>query len=162
MKTFIVINKIFDRILNTQWPSDRLPEKIKMTLRFIVIGTIGSFVQTGFFLLLMLPLSNPAEYTTWWYVAFIGGFILEMIPNYFMMCCYTFRSVPNRTNGGGFLLARGTNLVLQMVVLPLSQQWLAGWNDAVISFIVIFIAGIANFVIQYIFFNKRRNLRNNE
>jgi len=156
MRTINAINKVFNTILQTKWPSDRLPEKIKMTLRFMLIGAIGSLVQTGFFLLLMLPMGNPAEYTLWWYIAFAGGFILEMFPNYFMMCCYTFRAAPNKTNASGFVLARAINLVLQMVVLPLSKQWLMGLSDAWISFIVIFVAGIANFVIQYIFFNKKK------
>jgi len=154
MRSINVINKVFNRILQTKWPSDRLPEKIRKTLRFMLIGTLGSFVQTGFFLMLMLPMGNPAEYTMWWYIAFAGGFILEMIPNYFMMCCYTFQAAPNKTNASGFVLARGINLVMQMVVLPISKIWLSGMNDALISFIVIFVAGIANFVIQYIFFKK--------
>jgi len=43
-----------------------------------------------------------------------------------------------------------------MVVLPLSKIWLAGMNDAVISFIVIFVAGIVNFLIQYFFFKEKK------
>jgi len=138
------------------FPTNHLPGPIRKTLRFMVIGTIGSFVQTGFFLLLMLPMGNPTEYTTLWYIAFAGGFILEMIPNYFMMCLYTFEAAPNKKNASGFVLARGINLVMQMVVLPLSKIWLSGMNDAVISFIVIFVAGIANFLIQYIFFKEKK------
>jgi len=145
---------IIEKFKALNLPTNHLPGPVRKTLRFMIIGTIGSFVQTGFFLLLMLPMGNPAEYTTLWYIAFAGGFILEMIPNYLMMCLYTFEAAPSKKNLSGFVLARGINLVMQMVILPLSKIWLTGMNDAVISFIVIFVAGIVNFVIQYVFFKK--------
>jgi len=143
-------------IKNTNWPTNHLPAPVKKTLRFMIVGNAGSFVQTGFFLLLMLPLGNPAEYTGLWYLAFAGGFILEMVPNYFLTCWYTFEARPNKTNASGFILARSLNLVMQMVILPASKVWLSGMNDGLISLIVIFVAGILNFTIQYLFFGKSK------
>lgn len=137
-------------------PSSKLPSMVRKPLRFFFVGTIGTFVQTGFFLLLMLCLGQPEKNSLLYYVAFIGGFILEMIPNYFCMSFYTFGAMPNKKNEWGFILARGINLVMQLVVLPLMILWLPTVSDAILSPIVIFIAGIINFVIQWLFFKSTK------
>lgn len=137
-------------------PSSKMPSMVRKPLRFFFVGTIGTFVQTGFFLLLMLCLGQPEKNSLLYYVAFIGGFILEMIPNYFCMSFYTFGAMPNKKNEWGFILARGINLVMQLVVLPLMILWLPTVSDAILSPIVIFIAGIINFVIQWLFFKSTK------
>lgn len=136
------------------FPSAHLPEKVKKTLRFMLIGTIGSFVQTGCFLMVMWLMNEPEKETLLYSVAFALGFILEMIPNYICTCWYTFEAKPDKKNASGFVLARTVNLVLQMVLLPLAVMWLPKMDDGIISLIVIFVAGIANFLIQYLFFKK--------
>lgn len=137
-------------------PSSKMPSLVRKPLRFFFVGTMGTFVQTGFFLVLMLCLNQPEKNSLLYYVAFIGGFILEMIPNYFCMSFYTFGAMPNKKNEWGFILARGINLVMQLVVLPLMILWLPTVSDAIISPIVIFIAGIINFVIQWLFFKSTK------
>lgn len=135
-------------------PSSKWPAWVRKPLRFFLVGTAGTFVQTGFFLLLMLAMRQPEQHTVLYYIAFIGGFILEMIPNYFCMSFYTFGAIPNKKNVVGFLIARGVNLVIQLVILPLVLWWLNEIPDAIISPIVIFLAGIVNFLIQLVFFKK--------
>lgn len=136
-------------------PSSYLPEKIKNVIRFMIIGGIGSFVQTGFFLLVMIPMGDPEKNTPLYYVAFVLGFVLEMIPNYIMTNWYTFGTRPTLKNAGGFTLARAVNLVLQLVLLPLAVKWFSSVDDGIISLVVIFVAGIANFLIQLLFFGKK-------
>lgn len=136
-------------------PSSYLPEKIKNVIRFMIIGGIGSFVQTGFFLLVMIPMGDPEKNTPLYYVAFVLGFVLEMIPNYIMTNWYTFGTRPTLKNAGGFMLARAVNLVLQLVLLPLAVKWFSSVDDGIISLVVIFVAGIANFLIQLLFFGKK-------
>ena len=143
-------------------PSSKMPSMVSKPLRFFLVGTIGTFVQTGFFLLLMLCLSQPEKNSLLYYVAFIGGFILEMIPNYFCMSFYTFGAMPNKKNGWGFVLARSINLIMQLVVLPLMILWLPTVSDAIISPIVIFIAGVVNFLIQLLFFKKKDESANSK
>ncbi len=143
-------------------PSSKWPAWLRKPLRFVLVGTTGTFVQTGFFLLLMLALKQPEQNTLLYYIAFIGGFILEMIPNYFCMSFYTFGAMPNRKNAGGFVLARGVNLVIQLVVLPLMIYWLPTVSDAIISPIVIFLAGIINFLIQLVFFKEKTKTKTND
>lgn len=136
-------------------PSTKWPAAVRKPLRFMLIGAIGMFVQEWFFRLVMWLMDNPVKDTLWYYVAFALGFILEMIPNY---CCtnfYTFGTRPTWKNAGGFTLARGINLAIQMGILPLALHLLPNANNTVITYIVIFVAGIVNFLIQVLFFKKK-------
>lgn len=136
-------------------PSSYLPEKIRSAVRFMVVGTTGSFVQTWFFMAAMLFLGHPEKGTMLFYIAFGIGFVCEMIPNYLFSNWYTFGTRPNLTNAGGFLLARAINLVIQLALLPLILRWLPTWREDYISLIVIFIAGCINYLICLFFFNKK-------
>ena len=136
-------------------PSSYLPEKIRSAVRFMVVGTTGSFVQTWFFMAAMLFLGHPEKGTMLFYIAFGIGFVCEMIPNYLFSNWYTFGTRPNLTNAGGFLLARAINLVIQLALLPLILRWLPTWREDFISLIVIFIAGCINYLICLFFFNKK-------
>lgn len=133
-----------------------LPEKIRSAVRFMVIGFTGSLVQTGFFLLAMMIFGEPQKGAVLYYVAFIIGFILEMIPNYICTNWYTFGTRPTLANAGGFVLARSVNLVIQLVLLPFLVAHLSDWRDDIISMIVIFIAGCINYLICLIFFNDKK------
>ena len=137
-------------------PTSYLPEKIRSAVRFMVIGFTGSLVQTGFFLLAMMILGEPEKGAVLYYVAFIIGFILEMIPNYICTNWYTFGTRPTLANAGGFVLARSVNLVIQLVLLPFLVAHLSDWRDDIISMIVIFIAGCINYLICLIFFNDKK------
>ena len=136
-------------------PTSYLPEKIRSAVRFMIVGTTGSFVQTWFFMAALWVLHHPDKGLPLYYVAFGIGFVLEMIPNYFFSNWYTFGTRPNLTNAGGFLLARAVNLVLQFALLPLMLSWLPSWRDDLISLLVIFIAGCVNYLICLIFFRKK-------
>lgn len=137
-------------------PTSYLPEKIRSAVRFMVIGFTGSLVQTGFFLLAMMIFREPQKGAVLYYVAFIIGFILEMIPNYICTNWYTFGTRPTLANAGGFVLARSVNLVIQLVLLPFLVAHLSDWRDDIISMIVIFIAGCINYLICLIFFNDKK------
>jgi len=138
-------------------PSSYLPPYLRRPLRFFLLGTTGTFVQTGFFLLAMYMLHEPAKETVLYYVAFGIGFVLEMIPNYFFSNWYTFGTRPDIRNAGYFLGARGINLVIQFVFLPMALRWMPQVDNGVISFVVIFMAGIINFLIlRFTFLRKPR------
>ncbi|MCQ2341316.1 MAG: GtrA family protein [Paludibacteraceae bacterium] len=136
-------------------PSAHLPEKARNAIRFMVVGTLGMFVQEWFFRLLMWLMNEPVKDSVVYYIAFALGNLLEMFPNYFMTNWYTFQTRPNLTNAGGFILARGINLVLQMVFLPFVLRLMPDANNTIITYVVIFVAGIVNFLIQYFFFKKK-------
>lgn len=136
-------------------PTSYLPDKIRSAVRFMIVGTTGSFVQTWFFMAALWALSQPEKGTLLYYVAFGIGFVLEMIPNYMFSNWYTFGTRPSLANAGGFLLARAINLVLQFALLPLMLKWLPSWRDDLISLLVIFIAGCVNYLICLFFFRKK-------
>ncbi len=135
-------------------PTAYLPDRIRSIVRFCIVGNVGTFVQTGFFLLAMLVLGEPEQNTVLYYVAFGIGFVLEMIPNYFLSNWYTFGTKPNIKNAGGFVLARAINLVIQFGLLPLAIRLMPNVGDGVLGWIVIFVAGIINYLVLTLFFKK--------
>lgn len=135
-------------------PTAYLPDRIRSIVRFCIVGNVGTFVQTGFFLLAMLVLGEPEQNTVLYYVAFGIGFVLEMIPNYFLSNWYTFGTKPNIKNAGGFVLARAINLVIQFGLLPLAIRLMPNVSDGVLGWIVIFVAGIINYLVLTLFFKK--------
>lgn len=142
-------------------PTSYLPDKVRSAVRFMIVGTTGSFVQTWFFMAALWALKQPEKGMLLYYVAFGIGFVLEMIPNYFFSNWYTFGTRPSLANAGGFLIARAVNLVLQFVLLPLMLKWLPSWQNHLISLLVIFIAGCVNYLICLIFFRKKDNKQQN-
>jgi putative flippase GtrA len=137
-------------------PTSYLPDKVRSAVRFVILGTTGSVVQTLFFIAAMWCLDEPEKNSLLYFVAFGIGFILEMIPNYFLSNLYTFGTRPNWKNAGGFLLARAINLVIQFGLLPILVHLLPTWNDGNIGFVVIVIAGIINYLILLLFFKKKK------
>lgn len=138
-------------------PTSYLPEKIRSAVRFMVVGTTGSLIQTGLFMSALWAFGNPAKGAVLYYVAFGIGFVLEMIPNYFFSNWYTFGTKPSWKNASGFLLARAINLVIQFALLPFLVARLVEWRDDIISLLVIFIAGCINYLICLIFFKKPKD-----
>lgn len=132
-----------------------LSVKARSAVRFFVVGTTGAIVQTWCFLVALYCFSEPEKGTALYYVAFAIGYILEMIPNYVLSNWYTFGTRPNKKNAGGFVLARVINLFLQFGLLPFAVSWLPTWRDDFISLVVIFTAGIVNYLICLLFFKKK-------
>ena len=135
-------------------PTRYLKGKVRSSVRFMVVGFTGSFVQTWFFLLAMWLLNQPEKGSVLFYVAFGIGFVLEMIPNYLFSNWYTFGTRPTLKNAGGFLFARAINLVIQFTLLPFMLKLLPTWREDYLSLIVIFVAGIINYLILLLFFKK--------
>lgn len=136
-------------------PTTYLPQNIRSAVRFMVVGFTGSVVQTWFFMAALYMFGHPEKGAVLYYVAFIIGLVLEMIPNYLFTSWYTFGTRPSWTNAGGFLLARAINVPLQMGLLPLFIWLLPSWHDDWISFTVIFIAGCVNYLICKLFFKDK-------
>ena len=134
-----------------------LPEKVRSAVRFLIVGTSGMFLQTWCFMAALYFMAYPEKGSALYYVAFGIGYVLEMIPNYFVLNWYTFGSKPDSKNAGGFLLARAINVVIQFGLLPLALALFSSWRDDVISMIVIFIGGCINYLICLVFFKKKES-----
>ena len=137
-----------------QLPTSYLPEKPRSAIRFMVVGFSGSVVQTWFFMAALWAMGHPDDESVLFYVAFIIGYVLEMIPNYLFTNWYTFGSHPSMKNAGGFLIARAINLPIQLVLLPILINLFPTWREDYVSMVVIFIAGCINYLICLIFFKK--------
>jgi putative flippase GtrA len=138
-----------------QLPSSHLTGNARSAVRFTVVGTTGAIVQTWFFMAALHFMSNPDKGTGLYYVAFGIGYVMEMVPNYFISNWYTFGTRPNWKNAGGFLMARSINLVIQFVLLPVMIALLPSWRDDIISLLVITIGGIINYLVCLLFFKKK-------
>ena len=138
-------------------PTSYLPEKVRSAVRFLLVGTSGMFLQTWCFMAALYFMAYPEKGSALYYVAFGIGYLLEMIPNYFVLNWYTFGSKPDSKNAGGFLLARAINVVIQFGLLPLALAFFSTWRDDVISMLVIFIGGCINYLICLVFFKKRES-----
>lgn len=133
-----------------------LPTSVRSAVRFVIIGLTGTVVQTLFFMAAMAWLGEPEKNSMLYYVAFGIGFVLEMIPNYYMSNWYTFGTHPSKKNAAGFLLARVINLIIQFGLLPLLVYLLPNWNDGNIGFVVILLAGVINYLVLLLFFKKKK------
>lgn len=138
-------------------PTSYLPQKIRSAVRFAIVGTTGMFVQTWFFMAALMFLNYPEKGVFLYYVAFLFGYIMEMIPNYLFSNWYTFGTKPDLKNAGGFLFARAINMAIQLGLLPLMLAWLSSWRDDYISFVVIFIGGCINYLVCLLFFKKPKD-----
>lgn len=136
-------------------PTRYLPRVARTAVRFFIVGTTGMLVQTWFFKAALMSFSHPAKGAVLYYVAFTIGYICEMIPNYILSNWYTFGTRPKWKNAGGFVLARIINFPLQMGLLPLFLSLMPSWHDDYISFLVIFIAGVVNYLICLLFFRNK-------
>ena len=147
---FVILREIMKLL------SSYLPYRVRSAARFVVVGMTGTVVQTLCFMGAMWCLGEPAKNTFLYYVAFGIGFVLEMIPNYFISNWYTFGTKPSLVNAGGFLIARALNLAIQFGFLPLLVYLLPNWNDGNIGFVVILLAGIINYLVLLLFFRKKK------
>lgn len=129
-----------------------LPRKVRSAVRFFFVGTSGAIVQTWFFVVALYCFGEPEKGSLLYYVAFGIGYFFEMLPNYILSNWYTFGTRPSKKNAGGFIFARIINLLLQFGILPFVVCWLPHWRDDFISILVIFIAGIVNYLICTFFF----------
>lgn len=136
-------------------PSDRLPAAYRSAVRFVIVGTTGMFLQDGIYRLSLWGLTALFDEVGWVIAAaFTIGFVIEMVINYFVSAWYTFGSKPNIANAGGFLFARGLNLICQFVFLHLLIR--LGMQAENAGFPSIFMAGIINYFVLRIFFRKRK------
>lgn len=141
-------------------PTDYLSENKRSTVRFIIVGNLGTLLQYGlyfsFLKLLDLFMLDSPIYTT---LAFGLAFGLEMMCNYFCTCYYTFSSKPSWVNAMGFFGARVPNYLIQNGLLwvcmwaGMSEEWSGIW--------AIVVAGVVNYFLLKVLF-RHTNQEQNE
>ena len=137
-------------------PTSYLPEKIRSAVRFVVVGTIGMFLQTWLSMAGEAIFGHTLEGEKLFYTAFFFGYMFEVIPNYLFLNWYAFGTQPSWKNAGGFAIARVVNLAVQLGLSHFVYEWLSSWPHQYIYFTIIFIGGCINYLICLLFFKKKQ------
>lgn len=132
--------------------SNRLPEPYRSALRFTIVGFTGTLIQYGWYWLFLWLLERLLPQHETATLAFIIGFVLEMVSNYIFTAYYTFQSRPNWKNFGGFLSGRGLNFIIQLVLLQVLM--FMSLSDQLAGLLAIVVAGIINYFVVKFFFKK--------
>ena len=132
-----------------------LPLKYRSAVRFVLVGAFGTGLQYGiYYLLLNFFQKQWPEVGILTSLAFTIGFVIEMICNYFLTSCYTFKVRPNWKNAGGFLFGRAINYVIQMLLLN-ALIWLH-MSEEFAGILAIALAGIINYFILLPFYKDKK------
>lgn len=137
--------------------TEKLPDKYRSAARFAIVGTVCTGLQMGVYELLRVVLqANYPEYIKLvTNLAFVTGFIIEMIANYILTSYYTFNTRPTLKNAGGFLFGRAINFVIQIPLLNVFIEWL-GFSDRLAGIAAIALAGIINYFVLLPFYKKEK------
>lgn len=137
--------------------TEKLPDKYKSAVRFAIVGTICTGLQMGVFevLRVVLQANYPEHIKLVTNLAFVIGFIIEMIANYILTSYYTFNSRPTLKNAGGFLFGRAINFAIQIPLLNVFIDWLQ-FSDRLAGIAAIALAGIINYFVLLPFYKKQK------
>lgn len=123
-----------------------LRNKFFQFVRFVVTGCLSSAVHIGIYYLMMLwTVEN---------VAYITGYVVSFIGNYFLTSHFTFRTKPTWKRFIGFAGSHAVNFGLHVVLFNLFL-WM-GVNAMVIPFLVIGIAMVVQFTILRLVFTHNK------
>lgn len=134
--------------------TDRLHGKKRSSVRFLIVGGVGTAMQYGLYVVFVRILELLGLTTHFWVtIAFGLSFGIEMCFNYLATCYYTFSSRPSWGNALGFFGARVPNYLIQNGLLWLflwvgmSERWSGLW--------AIFFAGLVNYILLNFIFKKK-------
>ena len=148
--------RIGDKEIHFKLPTRYLPRLVRTAIRFSIVGVAGMFIQTWFFKMSLMAFDNPDKGAALYFLAFTIGYVLEMIPNYILSNWYTFGTRPQWKNAGGFILARIINYPLLIILLPVFIELLPTWSNEHISYLVILLAGVVNYLMCLFFFKTKK------
>lgn len=126
----------------------------RSAVRFTIVGTVGTILQYAIyhgFLCLFEACYPGKELTT---LAFVLGFLLEMVYNYILTSYYTFEQKPDVKNLLFFLGGRGVNFAVQMVLLRLLLRCVVSKSLAGAG--AILLAGVVNYLVLKPLFERNR------
>jgi len=135
---------------------DQLPERYQSFIRFCIVGAIAAAVHYGIYYLLLLvgcPV-NPA---------YIAGYIVSFVGNYFATSYFTFHSKPSWGHFVGFAGSHALNFVLHIVLLnfflwllPLVLGTGEHFNELIAPILVMTVAMVIQYTILNMVFKDRK------
>lgn len=132
---------------------ERLPDKYQSLIRFIrycIVGVCAATVHYGIYYCL-LRINVPVN------PAYIAGYLLSFIGNYFATSYFTFRSVPSWGHFVGFAGSHAVNFVLHIVLLNFFL-WL-GISKLIAPFLVMTVAMLVQYFILHWVYRGRKNCK---
>lgn len=137
-----------NKFLSKSWVSRFVGSKTAgQAFRFCLVGTFATALHYGLYLGLKLFLNIT--------IAYIIGYGLSFIANYFLTALFTFRTKTSVQTGVGFLGAHLFNLALQTSLLNLFVY--LGVSSSLAPIPVYAIAIPVNFLlVRFVFKNKKR------
>lgn len=121
--------KIFKRL----WSDER----VRQFARFGVVGLLSSAAHYAIYYLLLFVLKAT--------IAYVAGYAVSFVGNYFFTNCYTFRTKPSWKHFIGFAGSHAVNFGLHVTLFSLFL-WL-GVNELIIPIFVMSICVIVQFTI---------------
>ena len=122
-----------------------LRNKFFQFVRFVVTGCLSSAVHIGIYYLLMLwTVEN---------VAYITGYVVSFIGNYFLTNYYTFHTKPSWRHFLGFAGSHAVNFLLHMVLLNVFL-WM-GMHELIAPIVVMLVAMLVQYTILNFVFKKK-------
>lgn len=119
-------------------------EKVGQFIRFAINGLVSSGIHYGIYCLLLVLGLVTAN------VAYITGYLVSFITNYFFTCYFTFRTPPTIKRFAGFCGSHALNFGLHVVLFNLFL-WL-GVGPFIIPLLVIAMAMAVQFtVLRFVF-----------
>ena len=121
-------------------------ERFGQFVRFCVIGTLAAAVHYGIYFILQLWINV--------YVAYVAGYVLSFVGNFFLTSYFTFRTTPSIGKFAGFAASHSLNFVLHIALLRFFL--LIGIHRLVAPPLVMLVAMLVQFCILRLVFISRR------
>ena len=127
-------------------------EKFWQFVRFALNGCFSSALHYGiYYVLLPVVTSN---------VAYITGYLVSFVCNFFLTCYFTFRTAPTWKRFAGFCGSHAVNFALHVVLFNLFL--VLGVHELVMPLFVIAIAMMVQFVILRFVFARNNRISQHE
>ena len=120
-------------------------ERLWQFVRFVVNGCLSSGIHYGVYCLMLLYANEN--------IAYVTGYIVSFIGNFFLTCYFTFRTKPTIKRFLGFSGSHAVNFGLHVVLFNIMLQ--LGVHRLIAPILVMGIAMLVQFTILRFVFKKR-------
>lgn len=146
-------------------PTSRLNEPLRSSLRFVMVGLLGTVFQYVLYDWLLWLIGHYQGHEVsplMTNVAFTMAFVMEMVCNYVVSSYYTFSARPTWTNFAGFVGSRLVNYIIQMGLLNVGLLLFTHWEqyldpDRWAGITAILVAGVINYFLLRILYRQKKN-----
>ena len=131
------MQKLIDKLLHN--------ERLMQFVRFCIIGTLAAAVHYGIYFLLQFWMDVT--------VAYVAGYVLSFVGNFFLTSYFTFRTVPSWKKFLGFAGSHSLNFVLHIVLFR-AFIWV-GVHRLLAPPLVMLVAMLVQFCVLRLVFARR-------